>query len=393
MKPAARIQAAIELLDEIIVSARDNGPPADQIVRRYFKARRYAGSKDRRAVTELAYRVVRRFGERPESGRAAMAGLAKEEPEIATLFDGERHSPAPLHPDEPVAGGGAIPAWLLPLFAQPEGGIDLDALLDRAPLDIRVRRSPEAMEAAMAALPDAERVAIAKHGLRLPNGTAVEDSAPWREGLVEVQDAGSQAIVDACHARSGLVLDLCAGAGGKTLALADHMTEGKIVASDIARVRLDRLMPRAERSGVDHRVETRLLDPGREVEALADLRGKCDLVVVDAPCSGSGTWRRNPETRWRLTQKRLDALLATQQRLLDMASELVSPDGRILYIVCSLLEPEGAGAVARFLGGHADFGSCRPEQMPGRASGDGIVLSPCHDSTDGFFFAILTKSG
>jgi 16S rRNA (cytosine967-C5)-methyltransferase len=246
------------------------------------------------------------------------------------------------------------------------------------------------VEAALAALPDAVRLPHAPFGLRLPEGFPVEESPAWEQGLVEVQDEGSQLLVAACEASPGeLAVDLCAGAGGKTLALAADMGAGRIVASDTDRGRLTRMQPRLVRAGVVI-VEPRLLDPHREAEALADLAGQADLVLVDAPCSGSGTWRRNPESRWRLTPKRLDQLLSLQAHLLDVAAPLVRPGGRLVYAVCSLLAREGRDQAAAFTARSALL----PQPVPltaGREAGTGRLLTPAADGTDGFFVACWSR--
>ncbi|MBS0285285.1 MAG: RsmB/NOP family class I SAM-dependent RNA methyltransferase, partial [Proteobacteria bacterium] len=183
--------------------------------------------------------------------------------------------------------------------------------------------------------------------------------------------------------------DLCAGAGGKTLALAAAMrNEGRIVAADTDRARLSRLSPRAMRAGVTI-AETLLLDPGRELAALEGLRRAADVVLIDAPCSGTGTWRRNPEARWRLTPARLARLLETQRRLLDIGAELTRPGGALVHIVCSLLDEEGAGQIEDFLARHPGWSAETPALPLGRAHGAGFRLTPAHDGTDGFFVARL----
>jgi 16S rRNA (cytosine967-C5)-methyltransferase len=388
MTPSARVQAAIELLDEIIAAARTAGPAADKLIAAYFKARRYAGSKDRRAIRELVYRAVRRSAEVPDSGRAAMLGLAQEDSELAGLFDGATHGPAPRGTDEPLAADGIVPAWLQNRFDPLVTKAEWPALVARAPLDIRVNRLKGGIAEAQAALPEAILTPLSPMGLRLPQGSPVEKEPAWQSGLVEIQDEGSQLLALGCGvARGMLAVDLCAGAGGKTLALAAEMAnQGRIIACDTDRARLSRMQPRLERAGVSI-VDTRLLDPGRELEALADVKGTADLVLVDAPCSGTGTWRRNPETRWRLTRDRLDRVVKLQAYLLGLAAELVRPGGFLVYAVCSLLEEEGRGQAEA-------FGSCRSafiwQAFPiefGRASGPGRLLSPGHDDTDGFFVA------
>lgn len=388
MTPAARLQAAIELLDEVIAAARDAGAAADTVITRYFKTRRYAGSKDRRAVRELVYRAIRRAGERPPSGRAALLGLARDDADLLALFDGSPHGPAPAHPDEEASGAVAAPAWLQGRFDPLLDEAELAALLERAPLDIRVNRLRGTVEEARAALPDAAPCKLSPIGLRLPDGFPVEDGAPWKAGLIEVQDEGSQLLSFAGQAEPGMtVVDLCAGAGGKTLALAAEMdNRGRIIASDSDRGRLTRMGPRLERAGVTI-VESRLLDPGREIEALADLKGQADLVLVDAPCSGTGTWRRNPETRWRLTPDRLARVVALQSRLLDIAAELVRPGGHLVYAVCSLLAEEGRSQADAFGIRRSAFIPEAPAIIGGRNSGEGRLLTPLHDGTDGFFVA------
>jgi 16S rRNA (cytosine967-C5)-methyltransferase len=385
--PAARIQAAIELLDEIIAAARDAGPAADTLIGRYFRERRYAGAKDRRAVRELVYRAVRRSGERPRSGRAAMLGLAGAAPDLLASFDGSAHGPSPVSPDEESAAASAAPVWLEGRFDPLLDAAEQAALLERAPLDLRVNRLRGSVEDARTALPEAAATPLSPLGLRLPEGFQVEAAPAWRSGLVEVQDEGSQLIAFACGAGPGMtVVDLCAGAGGKTLALAAEMADrGRILASDTDRGRLSRMPPRLRRAGASI-VEARLLDPGREREALADLAGRADIVLVDAPCSGTGTWRRNPETRWRLTPRRLETLVSLQASLLDLALELVRPGGRLVYAVCSVLAEEGRGQ-AEALGNRSSLVGERPASPGGRAAGDGVLLTPAHDGTDGFFVA------
>jgi 16S rRNA (cytosine967-C5)-methyltransferase len=386
MTPGARVQAAIEILDLIIAAARNNGAPADRLVADWFKTRRFAGSSDRRAVRELVFRAVRACGEVPSSGRAAMLLLASEDEALAGLFDGSAHAPAPISGDEPVASAGVAPAWLVAALA--DSGIDENeaaALLSRAPLDVRVNT----LRSGRVELPPGGERTIAAEGWRYPHGTRIEDTAAWREGALEVQDTGSQLACLAVGAQPGeSIIDLCAGGGGKTLALAAAMDDsGRLLATDTDRGRLSRLPPRAERAGV-HAIQTRLLDPGREREALEDWIGMADAVLVDAPCSGTGTWRRNPEARWRLTPEQLARYVAVQARLLDVAASLVRRGGRIVYVTCSLLDAEGAGQASAFLQRHGPSWEAEPPLLPaGTPRGSGWRLSPYHDGTDGFFVA------
>lgn len=393
MTPAARVQAAIELLDQVIQAAREGGAAADTLVQRYFAQRRYAGSKDRRAVRELLYDAIRRAGELPKTGRAAMLGLAADQPELAALFDGGPHAPAAITANEATAPRGIAPKWLVDrLTASDVDAATQAALLDRAPLDIRVNRLKGSRDDVMAAWPEAEVLEKTSGAVRMPTGTVIENRAEYAQGLVEVQDLGSQLVTLAAAAAPEMnVIDLCAGGGGKTLALAAAMdNRGHIIATDTDRGRLQRLAPRAERAGIDI-VETRLLNPGREAEALADVANAADLVLIDAPCSGTGTWRRNPEARWRLSLDRIAKLVALQAQLLDLGAGLVKPGGSLTYIVCSLLDEEGAAQVHDFLTRHAGWQAEAIDLPAGTPRGPGLRLDPRRDSTDGFFVARLRR--
>ena len=389
MTPAARAQAAIEILDQVIAAARDGGPAADTLIARYFASRRYAGSKDRRAVRDLVYRAVRGSAERPDSGRLALLKLASDDPDLLSAFDGSPYGPRTVSPDEATTSGDSpvVPSWLIPRLDPCLDPRERSALLGRAPLDLRVNGLKSTREAAMERLPEGVPTPLSPIGIRLPDGFRVEETEAWSSGLVEIQDEGSQLLALACAAAPGMaVLDLCAGAGGKTLALAAEMhNEGRLIASDTDRTRLSRMAPRLTRAGVTV-VETRLLDPGREGQALADLAGAMDLVLVDAPCSGTGTWRRNPELRWRLTSERLRRFVETQARLLDLAGYFVRPGGALVYAVCSILAEEGREQAESF----SVRSSMVPEEIAmrfGRTAGPGRLLTPGNDSTDGFFVA------
>jgi 16S rRNA (cytosine967-C5)-methyltransferase len=230
----------------------------------------------------------------------------------------------------------------------------------------------------------------ARVGTTSPSDSRIDDHPAYREGLAEVQDEGSQLIAFACDANNGeTIIDLCAGAGGKALALAAAAPGATILATDTNRARLSKLPPRAERAGST--IETRLLNPPNELAELEDWRGQADLVLVDAPCSGSGTWRRNPEGRWRLSPERLDRVVALQSHLLDIAAELVRPGGRLVYAVCSLLSREGAGQVDAFISRRSSWIVQETPIAAGRSDGAGLLLTPGHDGTDGFFVARLSR--
>lgn len=389
MTPAARVQAAIELLDTVIASARAKGAPADRIIADYFRARRYAGSKDRRAVRDLVYRAIRLCGPVPASGRAAMLAVAGHDAAIAALFDGSPHGPAPRAEGEEAASTGLAPKWLAAaLRASGLGGREIAALLDRAPLDLRVNALKADREGL--ALPEAGEVLASAQGLRFGSGTPVEQWEAYEQGLVEIQDLGSQLIVEALPVSPGdTIIDLCAGSGGKTLALAARLgNAASLIAADTDKRRLGNLAPRAARAGaaVDHTV---LLDPGREMRSLHPWANKADHVLVDAPCSGSGTWRRSPEGRWRLDPPELARLNHLQDHVLDIAAQLTRPGGTIAFVTCSVLDAEGPDRAAAFLTRHPRW-SAAPLALPlGTPRGAGIRLDPLHHGTDGFFIACL----
>jgi 16S rRNA (cytosine967-C5)-methyltransferase len=291
---------------------------------------------------------------------------------------------------EEGAVSSAVPEWLTgeisPLVTRDEW----PALLQRAPIDLRVNVARVARDELLAAFESGVPTPLSPWGIRLQSDSRIDDHPAFGEGLIEVQDEGSQLIALACEPNNGeKLLDLCAGAGGKSLALAAAAPETTILATDSNRGRLSKLAPRAERAGAT--IETQLLSPPNELPALEGWRGKADLVLVDAPCSGSGTWRRNPEGRWRLTPERLDRLVAAQRRLLEIAAELVRPGGRLVYAVCSLLSREGAGQIDDFLSRRSSW---QIQDLPitgGRADGSGRLLTPAHDETDGFFVARLAR--
>ena len=377
MTPSARVQASIEILDLIIASVRDNGAAADVIIANWFKTRRFAGSGDRRAVRDLIYRAIRTFGDVPKSGRTAMLGLAAGDADMTALFDGSLHGPPTIGASERAAVPILLPGWLARIIPEEEHA----ALLERAPFDLRVNTLKTTRELVLPMLSGAEPIEGTANGLRLPDKIPLANR-PELTGLIEVQDAGSQMIAEACEAVPGqTVIDLCAGAGGKTLALAAAMGgQGTLYACDTDRGRLSRLIPRAQVAGAGF-VQTRMLNPKREVDALEDLLDYADTVLVDAPCSGTGTWRRNPELRWRLTHARLDAVISLQAYLIDLAATLVKPGGALVYAVCSLIGEEGQAQVDAFL-----------RHQSGWTLQSVRTLTPSRDKTDGFFVARLIRA-
>ncbi|MEQ8348548.1 MAG: RsmB/NOP family class I SAM-dependent RNA methyltransferase [Sneathiellaceae bacterium] len=423
MTPAARLAAAAEVFAQVMAGAQ----PADRILHNWGKARRFAGSGDRRKIRDLVYAALRQRGRLawelygPAAPAAApgdrlvlLAASGLPAGEIAALCGSGPYAPPALDPGErralqdaaegrhrpgmPFWAAANIPPVLEGRFRQRFGAAvapALAALNDRAPLDLRVNRARADRDAVLHRL-QAEGIAataapLAPDGIRLAAAEergplAARDHPLLRDGTLVPQDAASQYVAHRLGAAPGMtVLDLCAGAGGKTLALAADMAgEGRLLASDGAADRLARLRPRAAQAGA--RVECLAWPPP------GDLRGRCDRVLVDAPCSGTGTWRRAPEDRWRLDEGRLAALRAVQRDLLDRAAGYLAPGGQLLYATCSLLPEEGEEQVLRFLGRHPDF-TCLPEEAAGDIAGPpvGRILAPHRDGTDGFFLARLAR--
>lgn len=413
MRPAARLAAAIEVLEEAISSARSGGAAADVLLARYFRSRRYAGSKDRAAVRGHVYAVLRHMAHDAPSGRAAMIAYAKaREPELLALFGTGGHGPAALSQDE-AAGDAAstgawlpewLPEWLETSFARRFGEgwqEQRSGLMGRAPLDLRVNTLKATREQAQQALREegmeTEALPCVANGLRADAGAQVEKSRAFLDGWVEVQDLSSQLMVELVGAAPGeTVVDLCAGAGGKTLGLAASMeNRGRIIACDIDQARLERMNPRLERAGVSI-VEQRVLGD----TSLDDVTGQADCVVVDAPCTGTGTWRRNPEARLRLSKDRLEAMTAVQAEVLEQGAGLVKPGGRLVYAVCSLLPEEAEDRVAAFEDRHPEFRltdyRSRLNAMPGLPETvalrpECLAVAPASHGCDGFFIAVYER--
>ncbi len=427
MTPAARLQAAIELIDAIAASA----VPADRLVGNYFRSRRYAGSKDRRNVSEMVYEVVRRRGEYAwaaggdDGRRLAMAHLmisgARDTDTVSGLFDGSQYGPMVLDEEETAALAtmpsalpdhapawvrGNYPEWLQPSLERRFGveiASELAAMQDRAPVDLRVNR----LKADVAAVCDglaADGIAtepgtFAPDALRLMDRRSLAAHALYRDGCIEIQDEGSQLAALLCDARPGMqVVDYCAGAGGKSLALAARMlNKGQIFAFDKNPRRLRPLRDRLQRAGARNIQVHALADPAAE-GAIAALAGKADRVLLDVPCSGSGAWRRNPEAKWRLSPEMLRAHTEEQTLILDRAASLVAPGGRLIYVTCSILTEENEDRLEKFLGNDRGFQvlpiadvwrEVLGSECP--CGGPYLRLTPAQHGTDGFFVALLQR--
>lgn len=429
MTPAARIASAIEIVADIAARRR----PAAEALKEWGQTHRFAGAKDRAAIAGLVWDVLRVKSSAAwimgaDDARAQTLGaLARargmDETDIAALCTGERHAPAPLTPDErrrlanpdlsdaPAWVQGDYPEWLADQLADVWGARAVEegvALAARAPVDLRVNLLKASREDALAELDHlgAQPTALSPWGVRIPVGPdgrqpALSAEPAYARGFVEVQDEGSQLAALLAGARPGQqVLDLCAGGGGKTLALAAMMENtGQIYAADRDGRRLAPIWDRLERAGARN-VQVRA--PKGPQDVLGDLADGCDLVLVDAPCTGTGTWRRNPDAKWRVRPGALAQRIGEQDAVLAQAARFVKPGGRLVYVTCSVLRAENEDRVAAFLAAHPaflplDMGHlARQSGVPaladrGSALGPGLRLSPATTETDGFYVAALSR--
>ncbi len=385
MTPPARHAAAIAILD-----AWRGGQPVEQALTRWARGARYAGSGDRAAIRDIVYDIVRRAGSAAaagggEDGRALVLGLLRlQDVDPALIFTGEGHAPAVLTSEEAAGGTTATPAldvpeWTLPLLQDRADGA-VDALLEsfslRAPLWLRVALKRGTREEAQTALMH-DGIATRAHSgvataLEVTEGARkLHLSQAYETGLVEPQDLSVQwAMARVNWPASGRILDYCAGGGGKALALADR-TAAQILAHDALPRRMADVEKRALRAGV--RIDQ------VDTSALAR-QAPFDAVLTDVPCSGSGTWRRDPEAKWRLTPDALAELVALQAEILDQAAPLVAPNGRLVYMTCSLFKAENEAQVADFVRRHPRW------QVESQH-----VVTPL-DASDGFFSAVFART-
>jgi 16S rRNA (cytosine967-C5)-methyltransferase len=431
MTPAARISAAIEVLADIDARRR----PAADALKDWGLSHRFAGSKDRAAIASLVYDALRRkasagwiMGE--TTPRAVVLGMLRlqrglDADAIAGLCSGERFAPEPLTADErerldkadlsgaPAPVAGDFPDWIeasLRRLFDEDLVPEMQALSTRAPLDLRVNTlKVSSREEAHDALPHlgAVETPLSPLGLRIApsedgRGPAVQSEPEFLKGWIEIQDEGSQLVALLSGVAPGeQVVDLCAGGGGKTLALAAQMeNHGQIYATDNDARRLAPIHDRLARAGVRN-VQVRT--PRAKADAVTDLDGKIDCVLVDAPCTGIGTWRRNPDAKWRLRPGSLEVRRKEQEAVLDRAAALVNPGGRIVYITCSILPEENDDALSAFMERHAGFTPVPLDRVLDetqlgrlksvvRSTAHGLQLTPHKTGTDGFYAAILVRN-
>jgi 16S rRNA (cytosine967-C5)-methyltransferase len=431
MTPAARLSAAIELIETIDVQR----VPAAKALKEWGTAHRFAGSGDRAAISGLIWDVLRRrassawiMGE--DTPRARLLGMLRLErgfdaDAIAALCDGSRFAPSPLSDSErtaltsnslqsaPAHVAGDYPEWLDPYLAEVFGDdrvAEAVAMASRAPLDLRVntlKAKPEKLLASTAHLGTVP-TRWSPIGLRIELGAdsrnpGIHAEEAFIKGQIEVQDEGSQLAALLSAAKPGeQVIDLCAGAGGKTLALAAMMAgKGRLIATDHDKRQLAPIHERLSRAGV-HNCDVRT--PKGEGDSLADIRASADLVLIDAPCTGTGTWRRNPDAKWRMRPGSLEVRLKDQIEVLDQASALVKPGGRIAYITCSVLPAENGGQIRSFLARHPDFAVVpasetvtvlwdKAEDFAAATlvSPEGLLMTPRRTGTDGFFVSVVKR--
>ncbi|WP_422035515.1 RsmB/NOP family class I SAM-dependent RNA methyltransferase [Reyranella sp.] len=442
MTPGARVAATIELLDEIVSHSLlgERGRPADLVANAYFRARRFIGGGDRRAVSDRVWSILRRYGQlawwlertrHPDRGARAIVAadlMLVEGLDMAGLeamFDGGTYRPSRLdeaeyralrqmeghslpHPEQPDWVRLNVQEWVAPHFKEAYGegwGREIAALETPPPVDLRVNRLKATVEQAREALArdgiDTEPMRYSTDGLRLRRRLSVVKGNAFQNGLVEIQDEGSQLVAALVDAQPGMqIADYCAGAGGKTLAMAARMNnKGRVVAMDVYESRLDRSAQRLRRAGA-HNVERRAIDADNR-KWLKRQAGAFDRVLVDAPCTGTGTWRRNPDGRWTLRPEDLEELVPKQAMILDAAAKLVKPGGGLIYATCSVLPAENEHQIAGFLERHPDFevvpvgalwrDVLESEPPPEVENGPYLRLSPLKHGTDGFFAAALVR--
>ena len=430
MNPSARLQAALDLLIEVENAIR----PADALVSAYFRSRRYIGSKDRSAIATMIYDIVRHHArltwwlkkcETDDAPRARFLCYLtlvdkKALKDIGELFDGKKFSPAPLeevdrvllrkleghtieHPNMPDEVKVECPDWAaasLKLRFGKKFSQEMKAMMKPACLDLRVNTIKITRDEILSQLQvigiKAKICPLAPFGIRLEERPSLTALTMLKNGFVEIQDEGSQLVALLVDAKPGQrVVDFCAGAGGKTLAIAAQMeNKGKIIACDVLAGRLQRSTERFRRAGL-HNIEIKPLKDEND-QWIKRHKGGFDRVLIDAPCSGTGTWRRNPDARWHVLGPSVEKLLEMQMNILKSAARLVKPGGRLIYATCSLMPEENEQQIEKFLADNSEFKvvplSDVSSQKLNSSHVDYLSLTPAQNGTDGFFTAVMERN-
>lgn len=428
MKPASRIQGTIDVLD----SFKDARVPMDSRIGDYMRTRRYIGAKDRKEIVERVYNIMRSFArldwwlergglEDTSRGRVIAwlaLGEGLEEKRFTALFDGSQYAPAPIDEEEhafirDILGKSlihkdmteAVQAECPAVYEEMLRGVfgkdfkaEMGAMLEPAPLDLRVNIFRLTREEAQKSLAkdgvETTATPYSPWGLRCTEKAYLSKTKAFHKGWVEIQDEGSQLIAHVCDAKPGMqVLDYCAGGGGKTLALAAAMErKGRIVAMDTDEKRLEKGRRRYKKAGLADIIEVRPLSDEKHRKWFKRQKKKFDIVLTDVPCSGSGTWRRNPDMRWRTYGPALEELVQIQAEILDKVCGAVKPGGRLVYATCSLFPAENEQQVEAFLARHDEFELYSLEtEYPGITAGPSMRLTPKRHQTDGFFAAVMVR--
>lgn len=425
MTPAARVKTIIEILETFIVSP----VPMDSTIGDFMRNRRYIGSKDRRNIVERLYSIARHHGrinwlleqaklEDTPRNRVLVWliwGEKKTLDDMNALFDGSKYGPEALTSEEQALSfdDKDMPAHLRvecpPQYEEQLRALygdhfeqELNAMLEPATLDIRVNVHLKDVDSVKDVLAKdkvhTDKAPYSPWGLRTKGKVFLSKTKAFVKGWIDIQDEGSQLIATVCNAQPGMqVLDYCAGGGGKTLALANAMgCKGRIVAMDTEEHRLKKARPRFRRSHVHDIIEIRPLSEQRHRKWLRRQKGTFDVVLLDVPCSGTGTWRRNPDTRWRQFGPSIEELTAVQSEILDKVAHTVKPGGRLVYATCSILSQENEDQIKAFLERHKNYmilplKEAWPEGLDCPCEGELMRLSPYQHNTDGFFAAVLVR--
>jgi 16S rRNA (cytosine967-C5)-methyltransferase len=440
MRPSARLASAIELIELIEAEIAKTGAPMDRIIQNYFRARRYAGSKDRRAVSNMVYSVYRKrelllwslnqIECTAINARSLFTAWMVGEGEVFDDFgEDNQFAPVALSDEEnhqiealkrldvstaPQMVTANVPAYSERYFIDRFGDnavSEANALNAKAPFTIRVNPYKAGSSDLLADIKKVsehfENTKLSPFGFSTSDTLNISQQTVYKSGDIEIQDEAAQIasiLVDAKPKQT--IVDLCAGAGGKSLMLGAFMeNKGQVHAFDVSKRRLDELKRRSQRAGLHNiQVKNITLEPEGRIEQLKELSGKADRVVLDVPCSGSGTWRRSPDLRWRFDEDAHDQINVAQKKLIEEGAALLRVGGRMIYMTCSIYASENEAIVEGFLNRHGDnwrslgFKDIWADSvLQGKApktlshNPEFLQLSPYTHSTDGFFIAVLER--